>query len=111
MDIKLKNNHNQKIRGFAIVLAVLLPALIMVGLYPYFQKQAEQVRIQPDYTEYGNLEELVNSSYVAYVKKMEQEEGRVLQPAEVFMPGLDVEQLRGEAAASGCEFVSMRYVH
>lgn len=98
MDIKLKNNHNQKIRGFAIVLAVLLPALIMVGLYPYFQKQAEQVRIQPDYTEYGNLEELVNSSYVAYVKKMEQEEGRVLQPAEVFMPGLDVEQLRGEEA-------------
>ena len=97
MDIKLKNNH--KIRGFVIALVILLPALIMVGLYPYFQKQAEQVQRQPQYTEYGNLAELVEGSYVAYVKKLEQEEGQILQPAEVFMPGIVPEQTRGDNGA------------
>lgn len=87
MDIKLKNKYD--IRYLVIGGCILLSALIMLGLYPYFEKKAEAGNTE--YYQYADTEFLrilSNSNYVLYREMQNLETDRQRSPVELFLPNL-----------------------
>lgn len=87
MDIKLKNKFN--IKYLIIAGSIFLCAVIMVGLYPFFEKKAEQFSHQYYLEEDEHIiQVLVESCYVLYRNAQNQVTSTPSSPVEVFLPGL-----------------------
>ena len=99
MDTKLKNRH--RISALISILLVIAAAVIMVGLYPFFEKEAGRHE-EPAYEEQAFLRHLVFGNYVLYLEHAQYEAGTVISPFELFFPEADAE-LKGEKAKNGSE--------
>lgn len=100
MDTKLKSNCN--IKYFIIAGAILLSAVIMVGLNPFFAKKAEK------FTHLYYLEEdeqiigvLAQSCYVLYRDAQNQNRSEPLSPVELFLPGISSDAISIVSGTSG----------
>ncbi|MFR5601216.1 MAG: sensor histidine kinase [Lachnospiraceae bacterium] len=92
MDTKLKNKHRA---GTLVILSVIiLASAAMIGLYPYIERQAS------GYLDTSSREEsrliqnaqnmapqLMNVCYSLWQEQVQEENGRLMTPSEVFLPG------------------------
>ena len=83
MDIKLKNRH--RISALLSVLIVVAAAVIMTGLYPFFEKEAGRHE-QPAYEDQAFLRHLVFGNYVLDLEQYQYANGMVISPFEHFFP-------------------------
>ena len=106
MDIKSKNRHSLGI--VIILLAVALAGAAMVALYPYLENRAWATKAENDARREQNhlVEEdvalqVMNTSYQAWREQLQEEEGRMLTPSQVFLPDLEekLKEAREEAQA------------
>ena len=97
MDTKLKNRH--RISALLSILVVIAAAVVMVGLYPFFEKEAGRHE-EPAYEEQAFLRHLVFGNYVLYLEQAQYEAGKVISPFELFFPAADAE-LKGESDQNG----------
>ena len=95
MDIKLKNRHRIGILLAAVT--VLTAAAVMVGLYPCFEKKAEQNE-DPVYEDEFFLQNLMSGSYVLSLDAESYKRGEVISPFQFFLPGAD-EELKSRAGS------------
>ncbi len=96
MDTKSKSKHSL---GVAIIwIIVLAAAMGTVGLYPYIVGRAKeyktiyQERRKQDNANnmaYNLATQVMNSSYQAWREQMQEEEGHLLTPSQVFLPELE----------------------
>ncbi len=113
MDIKSKNRHSLGI--VIILLAVALASSAMVALYPYLEDRAWISKKQNDtWREQNNLVEedvalqVMNASYQAWREQLQEEEGRMLTPSQVFLPELEekLKEAREETYGAQNEIVT-----
>ena len=83
MDIKLKNRH--RISALLSFLIVVAAAVIMTGLYPFFEKEAGRHE-QPAYEDQAFLRHLVFGNYVLDLEQYQYANGVVISPFEHFFP-------------------------
>ena len=83
MDTKLKNRH--RISALLSVLIVVAAAVIMTGLYPFFEKEAGRHE-EPVYEDQAFLRHLVFGNYVLDLEQSQYENGVVISPFEQFFP-------------------------
>ena len=83
MDIKLKNRH--RISALLSFLIVVAAAVIMTGLYPFFEKEAGRHE-QPAYEDQAFLRHLVFGNYVLDLEQYQYANGVVTSPFEHFFP-------------------------
>lgn len=83
MDTKLKNRHRLSL--LLAVITVLAAALVMVGLYPYFENESNRYR-EPVYEEESFLRHLVSGNYVLALETAANDGGEVLSPFRFFFP-------------------------
>lgn len=94
MDTKLRNRH--RISALLSVIVVVAAAVVMVGLYPFFEKEAGSYE-QPAYEEQAFLRHLIYGNYVLYLEQAQYEQGTVISPFSLYFPQAD-EELRNEQA-------------
>ena len=104
MDTRLKSSH--RLGVWIIILAVVLASAATIGLYPYMKTRAEsyQARRSSQMTEEpsnaGNLAtQVMNFSYEIWHQKKQEDEGKRLTYSQTFLPGLEQQLRRQEAAA------------
>ena len=101
MDTKLRNRH--RAAGILGILTVVLAALVMVGLYPFFREEASQYQ-KPVYEEAEFLESLMAGNYVLYLEREAEEEGRNISPFQFYFPQLaEWEEKSGERMEQAAE--------
>jgi len=83
LDIKLKNRH--RISALLSFLIVVAAAVIMTGLYPFFEKEAGRHE-QPAYEDQAFLRHLVFGNYVLDLEQYQYANGVVISPFEHFFP-------------------------
>lgn len=101
MDIKLKNRH--KISALLALLIVVTAALIMVGLYPFFEKESARYE-EPVYEDQGFLRHLVFGNYVLALEQAQYEQGSMISPFQYFFPRADEElqsEITGRVSVTG----------
>lgn len=96
MDTKSKSRHSLGI--IIIMIAVLLTSAATVGLYPYLVERAfeykERYEAQRKDNYINNVSndlalQMMNSCYQAWREQVQEEEGRLLTPSQVFLPELE----------------------
>lgn len=95
MDTKLKNRH--RISAILSFLIVVAAAAVMVGLYPYFEKEAGN-RETPAYEDEAFLRHIVFGNYVLDLEQYQYEQGVVISPFERFFPAGAYELKNGSLA-------------
>ena len=96
MDTKSKSRHSLGI--IIIMIVVLLTSAATVGLYPYLVERAfeykERYEAQRKDNYINNVSndlalQMMNSCYQAWREQVQEEEGRLLTPSQVFLPELE----------------------
>lgn len=101
MDIKLKDRH--RISAALTILVVLAAALIMVGLYPFFEREAARWE-EPAYEEPEFLKHLVLGNYVLALEEAQYEQGNMMSPFEYFFPEAQKEWKADIDSAAGAGY-------
>ena len=96
MDTKSKSRHSLGV--IIIMFVVLLASAATVGLYPYLverafeYKERYETQRREDYADNVSNDlalQMMNSCYQAWREQMQEEEGRLLTPSQVFLPELE----------------------
>lgn len=85
MDTKLKNTKNKVLSNIIIFIILIASSLGMIYTYPMIQKEVNE---RKDYSPFEMMEfaeDIYNSSYVIYKEMLEEKEGKVLYPEDIFM--------------------------
>lgn len=85
MDTKLKNTKNKLLSNIIIFIILIASSLGMIYTYPMIQKEVNE---RKDYSPFEMMEfaeDIYNSSYVIYKEMLEEKEGKVLYPEDIFM--------------------------
>ena len=88
MDIKLKNRH--RISTILAFVVILSSALVMVGLYPFFEKESSR-NGEPVYEENAFLKHLVFGNYVLAMEEAQEKQEKILSPFQLFFPEAEEE--------------------
>jgi len=85
LDIKSKRNY--KIGIVIMILAVLLPAIGTVAMYPVFEDRAAESEHMPKqgFINYGVLDSLMRGSFVLYMEAREAKDEQKYSPSDVFL--------------------------
>lgn len=100
MDIKLRNKH--RVSVVLAVLVVLLAALVMVGLYPFFKNESARYE-EPVYGQNEFLRHLVSGNYVLYLEQAQYEQGSVISPFQFYFPLVEEELKKAMAVRTAAE--------